>query len=71
MTDSPFPGMDPYLEYHWRSVHHRLITYLGDQLQSVLPPAFRVEVESCSSFVVSFDSLAMLCLSTQVLRWTL
>jgi hypothetical protein len=45
MTDSPFPGMDPYLEYHWRSVHHRLITYLGDQLQSVLPPAFRVEVE--------------------------
>ncbi|HBJ33170.1 MAG TPA: hypothetical protein DDZ51_00095 [Planctomycetaceae bacterium] len=30
MTASPFPGMDPYLEYHWRSVHHRLITYLGD-----------------------------------------
>jgi len=45
MTDSPFPGMDPYLEDHWRSVHHRLITYMGDQLQSVLPPAFRVEVE--------------------------
>jgi hypothetical protein len=37
--------MDPYLEYHWRSVHHRLITYLGDQLQSVLPRSFRVEVE--------------------------
>lgn len=45
MTDSPFPGMDPYLEHHWRSVHHRLITYLGDQLQSVLPLSFRVEVE--------------------------
>ena len=35
--DSPFPGMDPYLEQHWRSVHHRLITYAGDQLQSGLP----------------------------------
>jgi hypothetical protein len=43
--DSPFPGMDPYLEQHWRSVHHRLITYTGDQLQLVLPRRFRVEVE--------------------------
>jgi hypothetical protein len=45
MANSPFPGMDPYLERYWRSVHHRLITYLGDQLQSVLPLSFRVEVE--------------------------
>lgn len=45
MTASPFPGMDPFLEMHWRSVHHRLITYLGDQLQSLLPSSFRVEVE--------------------------
>ncbi len=38
--------MDPYLEQHWRSVHHRLITYAGDQLQAVLPAEqFRVEVE--------------------------
>jgi hypothetical protein len=37
--------MDPYLESHWRSVHHRLITYAGDQLQSLLPRRFRVEVE--------------------------
>jgi hypothetical protein len=43
--ESPFPGMDPYLEQHWRSVHHRLITYAGDQLQSALPHRFRVEVE--------------------------
>ena len=43
--DSPFPGMDPYLEQHWRSVHHRLITYAGDQLQAVLPSRYRVEVE--------------------------
>lgn len=43
--DSPFPGMDPYLESRWRSVHHRLITYAGDQLQLALPRRFRVEVE--------------------------
>ena len=43
--DSPFPGMDPYLEQPWRSVHQRLITYAGDQLQAALPRQFRVEVE--------------------------
>ncbi|MCU0979442.1 MAG: DUF4058 family protein [Pirellulaceae bacterium] len=43
--DSPFPGMDPYLEQHWRSVHQRLITYAGDQLQAILPRQFRVDVE--------------------------
>lgn len=43
--DSPFPGMDPYLEQHWRSVHHRLITYAGDQLQAAVPARYRVEVE--------------------------
>lgn len=35
--NSPFPGMDPYLEMHWRDVHHRLVTYAADQLQSKLP----------------------------------
>ena len=49
--DSPFPGMDPYLEQHWRSVHHRLITYAGDQLQSAMPRRFRIEVEE-RDFVV-------------------
>ncbi|MGH7134818.1 MAG: DUF4058 family protein, partial [Pirellulales bacterium] len=34
---SPFPGMDPYLELHWRDVHHRLATYACDQLQVKLP----------------------------------
>lgn len=31
---SPFPGMDPYLEAHWRDVHTRLIVYASDQLRS-------------------------------------
>jgi hypothetical protein len=45
MAISPFPGMDPYLEHHWRSVHHRLITCLGNQVQAILPRSFRVEVD--------------------------
>lgn len=42
---SPFPGMDPYLEAHWRDVHARLIIYASDALQSVLPRGLRARVE--------------------------
>ena len=42
---SPFPGMDPYLEAHWRDIHARLIIYACDALQSVLPRALRARVE--------------------------
>ena len=42
---SPFPGMDPYLEAHWRDVHARLIIYACDALQSVLPGLLRARVE--------------------------
>src|SRR5947207_8537674 len=42
---SPFPGMDPYLESHWRDVHHRLITYASDAIQEALPPELRARVE--------------------------
>src|SRR6516162_3544714 len=42
---SPFPGMDPYLEAHWRDVHARLIIYASDALQGVLPSALRARVE--------------------------
>ena len=41
----PFPGMDPYLEQHWGDVHHRLITYASDQLQTKLPDDLRARVE--------------------------
>lgn len=36
---SPFPGMDPYLESPavWPTVHPRLITYLSDALNEILP----------------------------------
>lgn len=42
---SPFPGMDPYLEAHWRDVHARLIIYACDALQGRLPGSLRVCVE--------------------------
>lgn len=34
---SPFPGMDPYLERYWRSVHHSLIADAQEQLNEQLP----------------------------------
>src|SRR5438067_4781357 len=42
---SPFPGMDPYLEAHWRDVHASLIIYTRDALQGVLPGSLRARVE--------------------------
>src|SRR5215471_228835 len=42
---SPFPGMDPYLEAHWRDVHARLVIYASDALQRVLPSGLRARVE--------------------------
>ena len=42
---SPFPGMDPYLEAHWRDVHARLILYACDQIELQLPPNLIARVE--------------------------
>ena len=42
---SPFPGMDPYLERHWRDVHASLIIYARDQLQPQLPRKLCARVE--------------------------
>lgn len=42
---SPFPGMDPYLEQYWRDVHHGLVTYARDQLQTRLPGQLRARME--------------------------
>ena len=47
---SPFPGMDPYLERYWLSVHTLLISRLADELNRRLPddlvaaPGERMEV---------------------------
>ncbi len=42
---SPFPGMDPWLEYHWGDVPTRFITYCSDQLQPKLPQDLRARIE--------------------------
>lgn len=42
---SPFPGMDPYLESHWRDIHAGLVIYTRDALQGVLPGGLRARVE--------------------------
>lgn len=43
--NSPFPGMDPYLEQHWRDVHSRLVIYTSDALQAMLPDDLLARVE--------------------------
>ena len=52
---SPFPGMDPYLEAHWRDVHPRLVTYACDALQPRLPPDLRARMEE-RVFIEASDS---------------
>jgi hypothetical protein len=44
---SPFPGMDPYLEdpVVWPDLHNRLMTYLADRLNQVLPPRYVARIE--------------------------
>lgn len=41
---SPFPGMNPYLEYpdFWSDFHNRLIVALADALTSKLLPKYQV-----------------------------
>jgi len=43
--NSPFPGMDPYLEASWRDVHATLIVYFKDHLQPQLSGDLRARVE--------------------------
>lgn len=49
---SPFPGMDPYLEAHWRDVHASLIIYARDQLEDQLPGNLIARVEERVVFEV-------------------
>ena len=45
--DSPFPGIDPYLEESsgWPGVHHRLISVLSDVLSEQVAPRYTVSIE--------------------------
>src|SRR5215218_6812870 len=43
--NSPFPGMDPYLESRWSDVHATLIALIKEVLQPSLPRALRARSE--------------------------
>jgi len=51
--NSPFPGVDPYLEQHWGDIHTRLMVYLSDQISDQLPRDLQVRVKE--SVCVDFD----------------
>lgn len=59
MRQSPFPGMDPYLEAPelWSEVHSRLIVALADDLSEQLSDAYRVAIEMRTYFSDSDESL--------------
>ena len=50
--NSPFPGMDPYLERYWSDVHGRLTFYSSDQLNQRLPSGL---VSRCESRLIVQD----------------
>jgi hypothetical protein len=54
-VETPFPGMDPYLEAPslWPDVHHELIGAIRDQIQSRLQPGYRAVITP----YVSFESI--------------
>ena len=52
--NSPFPGMDPYLEQYWQDVHARLILYACDQLEDQLPGNLIARVPAGSPLGVAF-----------------
>jgi len=57
---SPFPGMDPWLELHWRDVHARLIIYIADHLQRHLPAPLVARAEESVSVDIEEDQPVLL-----------
>ena len=56
---SPFPGMDPWLELHWRDVHASLIIYIRDHLQRHLPSPLVARAEETVSVDIEEDKPVM------------
>src|SRR5215216_820577 len=48
MAQSPFPGMDPYLEAPeiWPDVHNRLMNLFAEQLGDLLAPRYIAELDT-------------------------
>ena len=51
--NSPFPGMDPYLEQFWGDVHTSFMVYTRDQINDQLPGDLQARVEE--SLTVDHD----------------
>lgn len=49
--------MDPYLERHWRDVHHRLCTYACDAIQEQLSDELRARVDERLVVESALDSM--------------
>ena len=45
VRDSPFPGMDPYLQRRWSDIHVKLLAFLGEASQEVLPDGLAARAE--------------------------
>ncbi len=43
--ENPFPGMNPWLQSHWRSAHASFITYARDAISAQLPPGLAALTE--------------------------
>jgi len=59
--DSPFPGMDPYLEHPalWPDVHNRIVAATGDVLSPVVAPRYHVALER-RAYVLAPDELVFI-----------
>src|SRR5215475_14127478 len=58
---SPFPGMDPYLEHPalWPDVHNRLIAALADDLSERVAPRYYVGLER-RTYLLKADDLVFI-----------
>ncbi|UIE37124.1 DUF4058 family protein [Leptodesmis sichuanensis] len=56
---SPFPGIDPCLEYpdRWSTVHNRLIAAIADILTPQLLPKYQVDIEKRIYEIIGANSL--------------
>ena len=59
--ESPFPGMDPYLEHPslWPDVHNRLIAALADDLSERVAPRYYVGLER-RTYLLKTDDLVFI-----------
>src|SRR5712692_10448626 len=59
--ESPFPGMDPYLEHPslWPDVHNRLIAALADDLSARVAPRYYVGLER-RTYLLKADDMVLI-----------